>query len=204
MPIPDGVAVVVGRLIYYAAWLDDFVADAVIAGSLHESDESDTTPGWATSGKQLVAALRRIDVGQPQVTALANQLADHLENMNTMRNQLVHGVWLWESKSVMVMKRSLSPGRRSIDYARYTYSELLGLVAEYRRLGQLAERFAQLLEKGNPAHARAIQSVTPMCSVDGELLEGAIVDDQIVWQCATCGTTMPAVPDAAAGDKLNL
>lgn len=195
MPVPDAVALLLGRVTYYAAWLDDVLGDAIIASSLEASDASETTPGWASSGTQLVTALRRIDVGDTRVNDLAGTLAGHLEDLNVIRYQLVHGVWLWDRDSVMVMKRSLNPGQRSVEYARFTYAELIELIANYRQLGHLAERFADLLSRGNPVHTQTRESVTPRCPTDGVLLAGALVDDIIVWQCEVCGMTLPSVPD---------
>lgn len=199
MPVPDAVAIILGRITYYAAWLDDTLGEAVIASSLHFSDSSETTPGWAASGKQLVAALKRIDVGEPKVTEMAHEFADYLDDFNVTRNQLVHGVWLWDQDSVMVLKRSLGPGQRSADYARYSYTELLQLATRYQTIGNLAQRFVHLLRKSNPAHASREASVTPSCLIDGIPLRGAIVGDEIVWRCGICGITQPSIPDKGAG-----
>lgn len=192
-PVSDRVAGLLGRVTFYAAWLDDSVSEIIVGTNVDLSDHSSLTPGWASSGKALVAALRRTRTGTPQADESIGKLADRLEDMNAVRNQLVHGVWLPRQGSVVVMKRSLDQGPRSIDYGTYDYAELELLIEEYRRLGRLADRFVEMLHAGNPVHREREQAMTPKCPTDVRPMESALSeDDEIVWLCPMCGYTESA------------
>lgn len=184
--IPDRVAVLLGRLAYHAAWLDDTLGDAVVVGNPSATHLAESTPSWARSGAQLIEAVRAIAIDH----AFIDQLATRLEGLNAVRNQLIHGIWLWRDDSALVLKRSTGKGERSVDYATYTYADIDNLVEQYLRLQEIAERFVALLRRANPGH----ESQWADCPDDGFAMRGAFVDGLIVWQCPRCGRTLSAVP----------
>jgi hypothetical protein len=187
IPLPDEVAVLLGRLTFYAAWLDDKLGDAVVMGNPEATHLAESTPEWAQSGARLVAALRGITAYAP----VADQIADRLAALNQVRNLLVHGVWLWRRGAVMVVKRSLdSGGERMVEYDTLTFEEIDEVVRDYRRLGKFADRFVAILTKNiaRPYEDRY------RCPNDGTPLKGSLVDDIMVQLCPTCGYTADATP----------
>lgn len=194
IPLPDYAAVLLGRIAFYASWLDDTLGAIVAASSLERSEDSAHTPDWAASGGRLVKALQSIDVGNTQVNGLAHQLGTNLARLNPTRNQLLHGVWMWREDAVFVAKRSLVSGPRHVSYARYTYAELSRVIESYQQLGNLADRFLEMLRQQNPAVAIRERDATPVCPVDGELLDGAFLEEEVLWRCPKCGQTRSATP----------
>lgn len=146
-PVPDRAVLLLGRLTYYAAWLDETLSEVVVLGTPSRTVDSHSTPGWADSGTRLVDAVRRIDIGHP----ITSEFADRLSNLNEIRNQLVHGVWMWEQDRVRVMKRSLGKGPRASGYATYAYAEIEKYIVEYQEIGVLASEFVDILRKGQNA-----------------------------------------------------
>jgi hypothetical protein len=191
LPVSDDVARLLGRLLYYASWLDDVLGEAVVHGNPKATHLAESTPGWASSGKALVAAVRGIQVEH----SLVDDIADRLDSLNAVRNQLVHGVWLWEKDTVMVMKRSLDPGERAIAYAQYTYAEIEAIIAQYQGLGKVADGLVSLLMKSNPA-SQLMSLNGPHCPIDSALLEGAQKDGLIVHRCPQCGYEGDSSPEA--------
>jgi hypothetical protein len=183
LPIPDRVVVLLGRFVYYSAWLDDVMGEAVIHGNVSATALSDSTPGWASSGKALVAAVRLIQIDHQ----LIDDLADRLDILNAIRNQLVHGVWLWRDDSVMVMKRSLGKGERQVEYATFAYEEIEGVVEQYKELGEIVDRLVALLMKGNPASLERDGLSTPNCPTDLTPMGAVVQNEVIVWKCQECG-----------------
>lgn len=195
IPLPDFAAVILGRIAFYASWLDDTLGLIVAASSLELSEDSRHTPDWAASGGRLVKALQGVDVGDEQANRLAHQLGTNLASLNPTRNQLLHGVWMWRDDAVFVMKRSLGAGQRHVSYARYTYKQLNRIVESYQQLGKLADRYLEMLRQQNPAVAIREQEATPRCAKDGEMLDGAILADEVLWRCPKCGQTLSVVPE---------
>lgn len=186
LPIPDHVAALLGRFTFYAAWLDDVLGEAVVLSNAALTEDSASTPGWASSGKQLVAAVRRI-----RNDSFTNRLADRLESLNGVRNQLVHGVWLYQSDSVLVMKRSLTKGPRRTAYLTYTYAEIEALIDDYRHFGTIADRLVKILMEANGRAAELDDLSPPSCPSDSVKMEGVIQGEEIVWRCPTCGNVQP-------------
>ena len=187
-PIPDHVAQVLGRLAFYAAWLDDTLSEAVIVGNANATADGESTPGWAESGSQLVAAVLAIDPSQQ----VLKDLTDHLTDMNDVRNQLIHGVWLWQDEKALILRRARGKGPRQIRYATYTYEQIEQLIDKYQHLGTIAEKLVEILLKGNPA-ARALRDEqSPKCSIDGSTMEDFYTSEVIVWKCPLCGAVQPA------------
>ncbi|WP_431072096.1 hypothetical protein [Microbacterium phyllosphaerae] len=186
IPLPDAVAVLLGRLTFYSAWLDDVLGEAVVLANPDATHLGQSTPDWAASGKRLVAAVRGITVYPP----VTEQLADRLAALVETRNHLVHGVWMWRDDAVMVMKRSMKPGERHVEYDRFSYQEILDLIRDYQVLGSFADRFVSILRKNvkRPYEDRYT------CPTDGTPLEGSLVDDVIVQLCPACGFTASATP----------
>ncbi|MEV8173915.1 hypothetical protein [Microbacterium sp. NPDC079176] len=185
IPLPDAVAVLLGRLTFYAAWLDDKLGDAVVMGNPEATHLAESTPDWAASGARLVAAVRGITAFAP----VGDQLADRLAGLNQYRNLLVHGVWLWRRGAVMVVKRSLnSGGERMVEYDTLSYEEIEELVGDYQKLGKYADRFVAALRK----YVERPYEDRYRCPNDGTSLEGSLVDDIMVQLCPTCGYTAEA------------
>ena len=195
IPLPDYAAVLLGRIAFYASWLDDTLGEIVAASGLEPSEDSARTPGWAASGERLVKALQSIDVGHEQANRAAHQLGTNLATLNPTRNQLLHGVWMWHEDAVFVMKRSLDPGPRHVGSARYTYADLTGLIVSYQQLGKLADRFLEMMRRDNPAVAVRERDATPTCPDDGEMFDGAILDGEVLWRCPRCGRSQSAEPN---------
>lgn len=185
--LPDPVAVLLGRVIFYGAWLDDLLGEAVVLANPEATHLAESTPDWAQSGNRLVTAVRGID-GFKQVT---DQLADRLAILTQTRNLLVHGVWLWKDESVMVMKRALDKGERHVDYATFSYDEIRDLIAHYQTLGKLVDRFIDILRKNTDLSHEDQYG----CPIDGTRLGATVVDDVILQLCPSCGYTDSATPD---------
>ncbi len=186
IPLPDHVAVLLGRLTFYASWLDDVLGEAVVLSNPDATHLAASTPDWAASGTRLVAAVRAITVYPP----VTGQLADRLAAVNGTRNLLVHGVWMWQDNAVMVMKRSLKSGERHVEYTTFTYQEIEELIDHYRVLGGFADRFVTILQK----NVRRPYEDRYRCPKDGTPLEGSISEEIIVQLCPSCGYTVSASP----------
>jgi hypothetical protein len=183
-PIPDHVAIVLGRFMYYAAWLDDVLGDVVVHGNWNVTADSSSTPGWAASGDALVTALRNLP--EPKIGVIGF-LADRLERNNPVRNQLVHGAWLCEPDKVVVVKRSMTKGERQSGHVTYTYAGIQALTAEYQMLITTANKVVTLLMKDNPASKRLEELNTPNCPDDLSPMVAGIRDETIIWRCPKCG-----------------
>ena len=146
MAVPDKVAILLGRLAYHAAWLDDALGEAVVLASRTAANRDESPSGWAMSGEQLVKAVRKLAIDYPSMDPLANRL----EKVNIARNQLVHGVWLWQDDAVEVMKRALGKGPPTFDHATYPYEYLERLIGEYQYLHQAVDDFIYDFMKQNP------------------------------------------------------
>lgn len=186
IPLPNVVAGLLGRLTFYAAWVEDALGEAVVLSNPDATHRAESTPDWESSGRRLVAAVRGIKV-YPLVT---EQLADRLNSLIEERNLLVHGVWMWRDEAVMVMKRSLSGGERYVECSTYSHDEIEDLTRHFQTLGRLAERFVAILNKNvhRPYEDRY------RCPRDGTRLGGSVVDDLIVQLCPSCGFTASAAP----------
>ena len=191
LDVPPYVAQLLGRFTYYASWLDDTLGEAVVIGNPHATEHAESTPGWARSGSQLVDAVLAIAPDQPVMQDIARRLG----NLNVIRNQLVHGVWLWEDEKVMVMKRQLGKGQRSIAYATYTYVEIEGFIRNYQQLGGIADKLVEMLTKGNSSGVALAESQSPTCTIEGDTMLAVVRNDLIVWECPTCRTWRSAVPE---------
>jgi hypothetical protein len=181
LPIPEPVAAVLGQLVYYAAWLDDVLGEAVVLGNPLATEAGDSTPGWASSGKALVQAVRSIQIDHPFI----GDFADRLDRLNKMRNQFVHGVWLWRDDAVLILKRSLDKGPRLFDYVTYSYQDLEQIVAEYQALGKIADRLITVLMDARRDEIDWLR--TPNCPNDLLPMKTAIQNGVIVWKCHECG-----------------
>lgn len=186
IPVPDDVALLLGRVMFYAAWLDDRIGEAVVLANPDATHLAESTPDWAQSGSRLVSAVRAI-TGFEQVT---DQLADRLTALTVTRNLLVHGVWLWKDESVMVMKRSLAGGERHVDYATFTYAEIRDLIVHYQTLGKLVDRFIEILRR----NANLTYEDHHRCPRDGTPFGATVVDDVILQKCPQCGLTASSEP----------
>lgn len=183
IPIPDHVTVLLGRLVYYAAWLDDVLGEAVVHGTPGLTTDARTTPGWADSGARLVEAVRAIPVEH----SFVGHMADRLAKVNASRNQLIHGVWLWQDDHVVVMKRVLGRGERMTAHATYTYEQIETLIEEYQHLGELADRWVTLLMESNPASAELENVTAPECPTDRRPMRAVAENNVMVWKCPECG-----------------
>lgn len=132
-PIPDDVALALGRVVFYAAHVDAAFSNAILARSPNATMLSSSVPQWAESGDQLVKALRAI---RPHDDAI-DEMADRLKELNEIRNQLVHGAWLIGDVGNVTMRRlrSKTGTRRSI-LQSHTLAELEELVDRYKELGR--------------------------------------------------------------------
>jgi len=191
LDVPDEVAVLLGRLAFYASWLEDILGDAVVVGNPDATLHAESTPNWAWGGERLADAVRAIPIDHE----FPELIAARLEALSLTRNQLIHGVWLWKDDSVLVMKRNTGRGLRSVKYGTYTYTQLEAIIAEYRAITESAHRFLSFLETMHPNHVNASESNATKCPNDGLPMRGAMVEGAIVWRCGECGQTLSADPD---------
>jgi hypothetical protein len=185
IPLPDSVACLLGRVVYYSTWLDDLLGEAVVLADPNSDETAEATPNWAASGDRLVSAVRAM----PVEGSLPDDLADHLAALNVTRNLLVHGVWLWQDDHVLVMKRALRKGERHVEYDTLTYRQIEKVVARYQRVGGLVDRLIEILRR----RGRTGEDRLP-CPEDGTPLEAAMVADEIFQRCPACGLTISAAP----------
>lgn len=185
LPIPDHVAALLGRVTFYAAWLDDVLGDAVVLGNPNATDSPASTPGWADSGQRLVSAVRGIKVPPP--FTFVGRMADELASLTTIRNLLIHGGWLWKDDRVMVMKRSLDKTSRLHEYLTFTYDEIAAVIVRYQRLGKMADGLVKALMQNNPAHDAREEAHTPRCPDDSTAMDIIVRDDILIWKCPACG-----------------
>lgn len=73
LPIPERVAARLGQLVYYAAWLDGVLGEAVVLGNPHATEKSDSTSGSTSSGKALVQAVQSIQIDHPFIGDFADR-----------------------------------------------------------------------------------------------------------------------------------
>lgn len=193
LPIPDHVAALLGRVTFYAAWLDDVLGDAVVLGNPGATDVPASTPGWADSGQRLVAAVRGIQIPAPYT--FVGRIADELASLNATRNLLIHGVWLWKDGRVMVMKRSLDKTARLHEYLTFTYDEIVAVIDRYQRLGTMADRLVKALMENNPTHDAREEAHTPRCPTDATPMDVFVQDDDVIaWRCPACGLERATIP----------
>lgn len=135
MAVPDNVALLLGRFVYHAAWLDDALGEAVVLHSRTASNRDESPRGWAMSGDQLVKAVRALAVGYPSFEPLSTRL----EAINVTRNRLVHGIWLWQENTVEVMKRDMGKGAPGFEIVTYSYARIEAAIAEYQDLHKIVD-----------------------------------------------------------------
>ena len=188
--LPDDVAILIERFLYYAGWLDDTLGEIVVHGNPDATHRAESTPGWAASGEGLLDAVQRIKGLRPETV---DDLAHNLALLNGIRNQLVHGVWLWKDDHVLLMKRSRDKtGERTVDYGEMTYAEIDELVETYKRLNVQAEAILKYLKATNPASA-AIEAAF-VCPKDGGELKVILREEVMMNQCTTCTWEAEAAP----------
>lgn len=185
IPLPDSVAALLGRVVFYATWLDDLLGEAVVLAATDADHLAQSTPNWAASGDRLVKAVRDM----PIPGDLTGKMADYLESMNGWRNLLVHGIWMWQDDHVMVMKRALGNGERRVDYGTLSYQQIEKVVADYQHIGRIADRLVTILQRRQQPYADRYR-----CPDDGTLYGGTLRDGVILQLCSTCGRTESALP----------
>jgi hypothetical protein len=190
LDLPDDVAILIGRILYYAGWLDDTLGELVVHGNPDATHCAESTPGWAASGEGLVDAVRRIKGLRLETV---DNLAHNLALLNGVRNQLVHGVWLWKDDRVLLLKRSLGKrGERTVDYGEMTYAEIKELVEAYKRLNVQAEAILEYLKATNPA-STAMEAAF-VCPKDGGELKVILREEVMLNQCTSCTWEAEAAP----------
>ena len=185
IPLPDAVAALLGRVVFYATWLDDILGEAVVLATPDADHLAESTPDWAASGDRLVRAVRSM----PIPGDLTEKMADYLESLNGWRNLLVHGVWLWQDDHVMVMKRAHGKGERHVDYGTLSYDQIEKVVSDYQHIGGIADRLVTILRRRRPPYPERYR-----CPDDGTVYGATIVDDEIMQLCPACGRTASARP----------
>lgn len=188
--LPDEVAILMGRFMYYASWLDDSLGEIIVYGNPDVTHDTETSLDWSASGRLLVDAIRRVKLLSRENI---DNLADNVEALNYYRNHLVHGTWLWKDDHVLFIKRSLGrKGERTVDYGQMTYVEIEELVDDYKRMCVIAGELVEYLKATNPAHASMAASF--VCPVDGGSLAVELRDEIIHNKCTTCSWESEASP----------